>query len=305
MINSTGRGFSVLVANDHEWTARSLETILSAQGHNVIRAFTATQALERAIQASPDAVVLDVQLPDGDGMSLCRAIRAAPTLGPSIPVILTTAGPSGRQERLAAYQAGAWEFFGQPLDGETLLLKLGVFLEAKAVADALRRDSLIDAATGLYSRVGVLRRGEELAADATRRGQALTCVVLQPVVAELQAAVAAAESLGKEIALLLRASGRSADAIGRVGTLEFAVIAAGTDRNAASRLVHRLNEAARGALAGHANGSEPIFRAAVCTVEDPAAEAIDAWSMLERAEAALRSEQAGETLILPGGPIVG
>ncbi|MGE0555520.1 MAG: response regulator [Gemmatimonadales bacterium] len=300
MINSTGRGFSVLVANDHEWTARSLETILSAQGHTVIRAFTATQALERAVQANPDAVILDVQLPDSDGMSLCRAIRTAPTLGPSIPVFLTTAGPSGRQERLAAYQAGAWEFFGQPLDGETLLLKLGVYLEAKAVADALRRDSLVDAATGLYSRVGVLRRGEELAADATRRGQALTCVVLQLVIAELQAAVAAAESLGKEIATLLRSAGRSADAIGRVGTLEFAVIAAGTDRNAAASLVHRLNEAARAALSGRANGSEPIFRAAVCTVDNPASETIDAWSMLERAEAALRAEGAGQTLILPG-----
>ncbi|MEZ4588521.1 MAG: hypothetical protein R2909_19245 [Gemmatimonadales bacterium] len=124
--------------------------------------------------------------------------------------------------------------------------------------------------------------------------------MLQPVVAELQAAVAAAESLGKEIATLLRSAGRSADAIGRVGTLEFAVIAAGTDRNAAARLVHRLNEAARAALAGRADGSEPIFRAAVCTVDNPASETIDAWSMLERAEAALRAEGAGQTLILPG-----
>jgi len=305
MIDSTGRGFSVLVANDHEWTARSLETILSAQGHTVLRAFTATQAFERAAQAKPDAVILDVQLPDGDGMTLCRAIRNAPTLGPSIPVFLTTAGPSGRQERLAAYEAGAWEFFGQPLDGETLLLKLGVYLEAKAVADALRRDSLIDAATGLYSRVGVLRRGEELAADATRRGQALACVVFQPVVAELQAAIAAAESLDKEIASLLRTSGRSADAIGRVGTLEFAVIAAGTDRTAAARLVHRLSEAARSALAGRADGSELTLRAAVCTVDNPASETIDAWSMLERAQAALRDEASGQTLILPGSPSTG
>ncbi|MEZ4588520.1 MAG: response regulator [Gemmatimonadales bacterium] len=87
MINSTGRGFSVLVANDHEWTARSLETILSAQGHTVIRAFTATQALERAIQAKPDAVILDVQLPDGDGMSLCRATapRRPRAIDPRIP----------------------------------------------------------------------------------------------------------------------------------------------------------------------------------------------------------------------------
>jgi PleD family two-component response regulator len=296
MIHAVRPGATILVANDHEWTARSLETILTAEGHTVVRAFTAAQALERASQTRPDACIFDVQLPDQDGMTLCQLIRNMPFLGPAVPVFLTTAGPSGRHERLAAYRAGAWEFFGQPLDGEALLLKLNVYLGAKAVVDGLRSESLIDGPTGLYSRVGLVRRGSELAADAARRRQALACVVLRPILPELQAAVDAAEQVGREVAALLRTSGRSADAIGRVGGLDFGVIASGTDREAADHLVRRLNEAAAGSLLGGSITGDAAFRAAVCVADNPANEPVDAGEMLLRAEAAIQRTE-NETLI--------
>lgn len=299
MIHPVREGRTILVANDHEWTARSLETILGAEGYHVVRAFTAAQALERAASARPDAFVLDVQLPDQDGMSLCRTIRTSPGLGPAIPVILTTAGPSGRQERLAAYRAGAWEFFGQPLDGEALLLKLSVYLDAKGVVDELREGSLIDADTGLYSRSGLALRARELASVAARRRQPLACVVLRPAVPELEAAVHSAEELARRVGRLLRASGRSADAIGRLGVIDFAVIASGTGSREICQLVHRLNAVAAASPLREviAAGTGAVFRAAVCAVENAAEPLVDATELLSRAETAMRN-QGGDALIL-------
>ncbi len=120
----------VLVANDQEWSARSLESILVPKGYEVMRAYTGRQALERARTAQPDIIILDAQMPDLHGVEVCRQLRADPRFSPTVPIIITTAGPSGRAQRLEAYQAGAWEFLGQPLDGESLLLKLEAFLRA-------------------------------------------------------------------------------------------------------------------------------------------------------------------------------
>jgi CheY-like chemotaxis protein len=135
----------ILIANDQEWTARSLESVLAPLGFEILRAFTGQQALDRARAGQPALILLDAQLPDIHGFEVCRALRADPLVGPGVPIIITTAGPSGRQQRLAAIRAGAWEFLGQPLDGELVLAKVETYM---AAADALR------AAQDLVLRVG-------------------------------------------------------------------------------------------------------------------------------------------------------
>jgi CheY-like chemotaxis protein len=49
----------VLIANDQEWSARSLESILGPNGYAVVRAYTGQQALERARTSQPDIIILD------------------------------------------------------------------------------------------------------------------------------------------------------------------------------------------------------------------------------------------------------
>ena len=266
MNSNSALGATILVANDHEWAARSVETILTSDGYTVVRAFTGEQTLAKAAVVRPDAFVLDVQLPDHDGMSLCEAIRADPRLGPSVPVILTTAGPSGRKERMAAYQAGAWEFFGQPLDGEAMLVRLKVFLEAKAVADSLRNESLVDSRTGLYNHAGLMRRGREMAAEASRRHQPIGCAVLRPQLPHLLAATGAAEQVAGRVGALLRRVGRSADAFGRIGPLDFGVIAVGAGEAELRHLVSRINAVAA-EIEQEGDGAKLEFRSAICPTE--------------------------------------
>src|SRR5690242_9133022 len=121
----------VLIANDQEWSARSLESILGPQGYAVVRAHTGRQALELVRRTHPDVVIIDVGLPDIGGIELCRMVRDDPRIALSTPIILTTAGPASRADRLEAYKAGAWEFSSEPLDSDALLLKLDNFVKSK------------------------------------------------------------------------------------------------------------------------------------------------------------------------------
>jgi len=290
--DKTARPPLVLIANDQEWSARSLESILAPKGYAVVRAYTCYQALERARSSQPDIVILDAQMPDLHGIEVCRQLKDDPRFSPTVPILITTAGPSGRTQRIEAYQAGAWEFLGQPLDGEALLLKLDTFVRAKLEVDRVRDESLLDQATGLYNMRGLSRRAREIASEAFRRKHALACVVFVPEAdALLQGG---AEEAGRRVAAgigeALRRIGRSSDAIGRLGPLEFAVIAPATGPEDTVRLVERLRqtvEAQSIPLNGHSTTVE--LRVGYYAVPDFAKSNIDATEMLLRATTALRS----------------
>src|ERR671933_425010 len=64
----------VLIANDQEWSARSLESILGPHGYAVLRAYTGRQAMELARSAQPDAVILEAGMPDIAGTEICRIL---------------------------------------------------------------------------------------------------------------------------------------------------------------------------------------------------------------------------------------
>lgn len=210
----------LLIANDQEWTARSLETILQAAGYRVVRTFTGYDTLMVARQRQPDLLILDLQLPDITGLEVCRTLRGDPRIGPGTPVIITTAGPSGRPQRLAAHEAGAWEFYGQPLDGEALLHKVRLYLDARRQFANDRRTALVDSETGAYTRLGLRRRAEEVAGEARRRGESLACVVVD------SPGMLPVPDLPARVVGGIRASIRPGDAVGRVGPSSFAVLGA-------------------------------------------------------------------------------
>ena len=274
----------ILVANDQEWSARSLESILAPNGYAVLRAYTGQQALERARSARPDLVILDAQMPDLHGFEVCRQLRNDPRFSATTPILITTAGPSGRAQRLEAYKAGAWEFLGQPLDGESLLLKLSTFLASKLEADRLREESLLDQLTGLYNMRGLSRRAREIGAEVFRRHQSLACVVFAPT------GEGTVDQVAERIGRTLRAQGRSSDAIGRVGDGEFAVIAPDTESAGAVRLFERLERLLETENGNGAGGRLPL-KAGYCAVTDFATSPVDAVELLLRATSALRQLQ--------------
>ena len=281
----------VLIANDQEWSARSLESILGPNGYAVVRAYTGQQALERARTSQPDLIILDAQMPDMHGFEVCRALRGDPRFSATTPIVITTSGPSGRTQRLEAYRAGAWEFLGQPLDGEALLLKLNTFLESKREVDGLREENLLDPGTGLYNMRGLSRRAREIGAEAFRRRDPVACVVFAPDIEgdEEETPEEEARRMSDQVALLFRQAGRASDAIGRLGMAEYGVIAPATGPEAAVRLARRLGGAVESSPIPIRGGERTLrLRAGYCAVPDFAESSVDAVELLLRATTALR-----------------
>jgi len=78
----------ILVVDDDPAVSGSLDRALRLEGYEVETASDGTEALRSLAVASPDAVVLDLQLPDVDGLEVCRRLRA---VGDDTPVLMLTA----------------------------------------------------------------------------------------------------------------------------------------------------------------------------------------------------------------------
>jgi len=287
----------VLIANDQEWAARSLESLLGPNGYAVLRAYTGRQAIDFARSARPDVVILDARMPDLDGVDVCRTLREDREFSPYTPILLTTAGTLDRAQTLDAYEAGAWEFFSEPLDGEVLLQKLGTYVRAKRAADRVHEESLLDQFTGLYNMRGLARRAREIAAEALRQHNPLACVAftMEGVIGEEdQPTVEEAAQLATHVGTVFRRTGRTSDVMGRLGQSDFAIIAPSTEGRGAVRLVERLQETLDVAPVT-VNGVERTLRirAGYFAVPDYAEAAVDAVEMILRAAAALKQSRAG------------
>lgn len=288
----------MLVANDQEWSARTLESVLGQAGFAVVRAYTGRQAVDVARRTQPDAVILDVGMPDIGGIEVCQLLRSEVGLSQSTPIVITTAGPASRSLRLEALRAGAWELLGEPIDSEALLLKMHAFVQSKREIDRVRDAAVIDPATGLYNVRGLARRAKEIGADAARRHAALACVVVAPSGELPDSALSDQEDIARVVSCLgevCRETTRTSDAVGHLGHFEFAIIAPASDMAGALRIVERLQEALDVRplmLAGEFRKLK--VRAGYSAVADFAESTVDAVELMLRAATALRHARPAE-----------
>jgi DNA-binding response OmpR family regulator len=110
----------ILLIEDNERLVRALEQGLSEDGVAVVHAATAAAAREQAHAAGLDAIVLDLGLPDMDGMDLLRALRGERL---HIPVLVLTARDAV-ESRVAALDAGADDYVIKPFEFAELLARL-------------------------------------------------------------------------------------------------------------------------------------------------------------------------------------
>jgi two-component system KDP operon response regulator KdpE len=113
----------VLVVDDEPQILRALQTNLRGAGYEVDTAATAEAALATAAMRPPDAVILDLVLPDGSGTEVCRELRtwsSAPVL------VLSVVGDE--PEKVAALDAGADDYIQKPFGIEELLARLRAVL---------------------------------------------------------------------------------------------------------------------------------------------------------------------------------
>jgi DNA-binding response OmpR family regulator len=114
---------SVLLVEDEENLASLVRAYLEQEGYRVIPAVTGAEAL-RAIETEPvRIVVLDLNLPDMDGLDVCRQIRARS----SVPVVMLTARDE-EKDRLAGLETGADDYIGKPFSPRELVARMRAVL---------------------------------------------------------------------------------------------------------------------------------------------------------------------------------
>jgi two-component system KDP operon response regulator KdpE len=117
----------VLVVDDEPQIVRALRTSLRAAGYDVETAATAEEALTVLAANPPDAVVLDLVLPDGTGTEVCRELR---TWSSAPVIVLSVVGDEA--EKVAALDAGADDYVTKPVGIDELLARLRAVLRRTA-----------------------------------------------------------------------------------------------------------------------------------------------------------------------------
>ncbi len=126
----------ILVVDDISKNLQVVGTMLRNEGYHVMPATSGAQALERAQAQPPDLILLDLMMPEMDGLEACRRLKADPLTQP-IPVIFLTA--SNEMEHLVnGFEVGAVDYITKPFNAPELLARVRTHLELKHARQRLR-----------------------------------------------------------------------------------------------------------------------------------------------------------------------
>ena len=122
-------GARVLIVDDDLHIRRLLHSTLARGGYETIEAVTAAEALAVAKAKQPDAILLDLGLPDRDGLEIVQLLRKATP----IPIIIISAREATDQ-KVAALDLGAHDYVTKPFDSEEVLARLRAALRDRWAA---------------------------------------------------------------------------------------------------------------------------------------------------------------------------
>lgn len=136
---------TILIIEDEKNIGNYMETAISAQGYKALRAMNGTAGLSMCMSHHPNLVLLDLGLPDIDGMEVLRKIRDVSQR----PVIVVSARTQER-EKVMVLDAGADDYITKPFGAEELLARIRTALRHCALADAEVEAAIV------YERDGLL-----------------------------------------------------------------------------------------------------------------------------------------------------
>ncbi len=146
----------ILVCDDEMQIRRALRVVLKDAGFEVVETADAEEALDAASVKPPDAAIIDLLLPDGDGIEVCRSIRS----WSEMPILVLSA-VGEEEEKVRALEAGADDYVTKPFGPRELIARLNAVLRRAGESGdepAIAVDGLeIDIAGHL-----VRREGEEV-----------------------------------------------------------------------------------------------------------------------------------------------
>ncbi|MEC4894252.1 MAG: response regulator [Oscillatoria sp. PMC 1051.18] len=132
---SKAESAKVLIVDDRPYSRMTVVAMLSAEDYEIIEAESGTVALEAAINSNPDLILLDLMMPQMDGIEVCRELKQNQQTQ-AIPVIFATVSQE-RRDRQIALDAGADDVLTKPLDRLQLLARMKTLIEQKRLKEDL------------------------------------------------------------------------------------------------------------------------------------------------------------------------
>ena len=120
----------ILIADDDPQILRALRIILGAKGYRVITAANGAEAVSAAVDEQPDMFLLDLGMPQLDGIEVIQGIR-----GWSQAPILVVSGRTGAADKVQALDTGADDYITKPFDPRELLLRIGNIVRRRIPED--------------------------------------------------------------------------------------------------------------------------------------------------------------------------
>ena len=247
----------ILVVDDHEDNVEVLRARLEARGYDVKGANSGQEALDTVNQWIPDLILLDVMMPDMDGLEVVSRLKADRNL-PFIPVIMQTALDS-TERMVAGLEAGADDYVTKPINFAELEARVRSLLRIKKLQQALSERerelsvmndkllhiSLTDGLTGVDNRRALEQRLHEMFEHSLRLHEPIACVMCDidhfKKVNDTYGHAAGDEVL-KQFAEILKDEAREIDRVGRYGGEEFLLLLPGTVLDSAVTFAERLRQ---------------------------------------------------------------
>jgi two-component system KDP operon response regulator KdpE len=166
---------SLLVVDDEPSLQRSIGLLLRSRGYTVVPAMTGADALASAGRDRPDLVILDLGLPDIEGLRVCQTLRERS----DIPIIVLSAR-GAEKDKVAALDLGADDYVTKPFAPEELLARIRAALRRRARGDIEPVGRLVVGDLTIdYDRRRVVRGEEELRLTP-KEFEVLTFLARQP-----------------------------------------------------------------------------------------------------------------------------
>jgi len=134
----------ILLVEDDEDTRFVYSVLLQMEGYRVTHVGTIADALSRTLSTSYDMIIMDIRLPDGDGVELCERIRSFNKVTP----IMFVSAAAFEKDIERGMKAGAQAYMTKPADAEHLLKNVGYLLGNKGTCAEGRKPSIL---TGLVT----------------------------------------------------------------------------------------------------------------------------------------------------------
>jgi len=124
----------VLIVDDEPDTLELLSFNLKASGYEVLSAEDGAEALQKARSSIPDLIILDVMLPELDGLEVCKILRSEPATK-NIPILMLTARAE-EIDRVLGLELGARDYVTKPFSPRELVLRVRNLLKEKTGGEA-------------------------------------------------------------------------------------------------------------------------------------------------------------------------